>query len=422
MDSKKEKSSIFSGITRNVLVLGIVSFLTDASTEIVYPLLPIFLTEVLKASTLFVGLVEGIAESTASLFKVFSGWFSDKIGRRKILAVIGYGISGCTRPIIASSTQAWHVLAARFTDRLGKGFRGAPRDALLSESVDKSKWGKAFGFHRSMDHAGAVLGPIIAFLLFMVFPGNYRLVFWLATIPAFLSILALAIFVQEKRKGQGGNPPQPPRKQGGKEARGQEETLEKSKVSFSLRPFDTRFKLYLIILFIFTLGNSSDAFLLLRAKNLGVSEKMIPVLWAVHHIVKAVFSTPGGSLSDRIGRRKIIIAGWGIYGLVYLGFAAATNNLHIWILFLTYGLYHAFTEGTEKALVADLVPSEHRGTAYGLFSFAIGVGALPASLILGLLWKTYSPEIAFTFGAGMAILAMILFYFLINIKSVCFRK
>ncbi|MBM3239708.1 MFS transporter [Candidatus Poribacteria bacterium] len=397
---------MFSGITRNVLVLGIVSFLTDASTEIIYPLLPIFLTEVIGASTLFVGLVEGIAESTASLFKVFSGWFSDKIGRRKILAVIGYGISGCTRPIIAASTQAWHVLAARFTDRLGKGFRGAPRDALLSESVDKSKWGKAFGFHRSMDHAGAVVGPIIAFLLFMVFPGNYRLVFWLATIPAFLSVFALAIFVQEKRKG----------------ARGQEDTLEKSKVSFSLRSFDMRFKLYLIILFIFTLGNSSDAFLILRAKSLGVSDKMIPILWAVHNIVKVVFSTPGGSLSDRIGRRKIIIAGWGIYGLVYLGFAAATNNLHIWILFLTYGLYHAFTEGTEKALVADLVPSEHRGTAYGLFSFAIGVGALPASLILGLLWKTYSPEIAFTFGAGMAILAMVLFYFFISIKSVGFRK
>jgi MFS family permease len=394
MDSKKEKSSIFSGITRNVLVLGIVSFLTDASTEIIYPLLPIFLTEVLRASTLFVGLVEGIAESTASLFKVFSGWFSDKIGRRKILAVIGYGISSCTRPIIASSTQAWHVLAARFTDRLGKGFRGAPRDALLSESVDKSKWGKAFGFHRSMDNAGAVLGPIIAFLLFMVFPGNYRVVFWLATIPAFLSVLALAIFVQEKQVA----------------------TLESKKVSLSLRYFDTRFKLYLIILFIFTLGNSSDAFLILRAKSLGVSDKMIPVLWAVHNIVKVVFSTPGGSLSDRIGRRKIIIAGWGIYGLVYFGFAAATNNLHIWILFLTYGLYHAFTEGTEKALVADLVPSEYRGTAYGLFSFAIGVGALPASLILGLLWKMYSPKIAFTFGAGMAILAMILFYFLIRIK------
>ncbi len=394
MDSKKEKVSIFSGITRNVLVLGIVSFLTDASTEIIYPLLPIFLTEILKASTLFVGLVEGIAESTASLFKVFSGWFSDKIGRRKILAVVGYGISGCTRPIIASSTQAWHILAARFTDRLGKGVRGAPRDALISESVDKSKLGKAFGFHRSMDHAGAVLGPIIAFLLFMVFPGNYRAVFWFATIPAFLSVLALAIFVQEK----------------------QVTTSETKQVSLSLRYFDTRFKLYLIILFIFTLGNSSDAFLLIRAKNLGVSEKMIPILWAVHHIVKVVFSTPGGSLSDRIGRRKIIIAGWGIYGLVYLGFASATNNLHIWILFLTYGLYHAFTEGTEKALVADLVPSEHRGTAYGLFSFAIGVGALPASLILGFLWKTYSPKIAFTFGAGMAILAMVFFYFLINIK------
>jgi MFS family permease len=390
---KDRRGSILSGITRNVLVLGIVSFLTDTSTEMIYPLLPIFLTEVLGASTVFVGLVEGIAESTASLFKIFSGWLSDLIRKRKLLAVIGYGISGCTRPVVACATAGWHVLFARFVDRVGKGIRTAPRDALLSDSTDSSKWGKAFGFHRSMDHLGAVTGPILAFLLLIPFPGNYRAIFWFATIPAILSVLVLALLAQEKRARV---------------------WSEVDRPSLSLRPFDLRFKLYLLILFIFTLGNSSDAFLILRAKTVGISDALIPILWAVHHIVKASLSTPGGSLSDKFGRRIMIIAGWGVYGLVYLGFATATKGIHIWILFLTYGVYHALVEGTEKALVADLVPSALRGTAYGLYSFAVGVGALPASLILGSLWKAFGPGVAFSFGAGMALLAMILFWLLIK--------
>jgi len=388
-DRKKE---IFSGITRNVFVLGVVSLLTDASTEIIYPLLPIFLTEVLKAGTVFVGAVEGIAESTASFFRIFSGWLSDRIARRKALAVIGYGISSLTRPAIASATAGWHVLLARFVDRIGKGVRGAPRDALLADSTDKAKLGKAFGFHRSMDHAGAVVGPIIAFLLLAAFPGNYRAVFWFATIPAVLSVLTLALFAQE-RKG---------------------EAVEPRKISLSLRPFDRRFKLYLVILFIFTLGNSSDAFLLLRAKSLGVSDRMIPILWALFHVVKVITSTPGGGLSDRIGRRRVILMGWGLYGLIYLGFAFATQHLHIWLLFLVYAVYYGLTEGTEKALVADLVPSRLRGTAYGLYSFAIGVGALPASLILGALWRIVGPQLAFSFGAAMALVAMALFYALVR--------
>ena len=371
------------------------SFLTDASTEIIYPLLPIFLTEVLKTSRVFVGSVEGIAESTASFFRIFSGWLSDRIAKRKILAVIGYGISSLTRPAVASAMAGWHVLLARFIDRIGKGVRGAPRDALLADSTDRSKLGKAFGFHRSMDHAGAVLGPIIAFLLLMAFPGNYRTVFWFATIPAFLSVFTLAIFAEEKKAS----------------------AAEGRRLSLSLRPFDIRFRLYLVILFLFTLGNSSDAFLLLRAKSLGVSDKLVPVLWSAFHVVKVITSTPGGSLSDRIGRRKVIISGWGIYGLIYLGFAFAAGSLHIWLLFLAYGVYYGLTEGTEKALVADLVPSQLRGTAYGLYSFAIGVGALPASLILGGLWDLFGPEVAFSFGAVMALLAMVLFYLLIRPTS-----
>ena len=395
MEERREENRLLTGITRNVFVLGIASFLTDASTEIIYPLLPIFLTETLKVGTVFVGLVEGVAESTASLFRIFSGWFSDRIARRKILVVSGYTLSSLTRPLIAMAGAGWHVLAARFIDRIGKGTRGAPRDALIADSTDKRTLGKAFGFHRSMDHAGAVLGPIIAFALLSLFPGNYRVVFWFATIPAFLCVLTLILFVQEKRF----------------------DAAPTQKLSLSLRPYDRRFKLYLVILFIFTLGNSSDAFLLLRAKGLGVSDRMVPILWASFHIVKVFTSTPGSALSDKIGRRKVIITGWCVYGLIYLGFAFASSNLHIWSLFLLYGIYFGLTEGTEKALVADLAPSEIRGTAYGLYSFAIGIGALPASLILGFLWRAYSPEVAFSLGAGMALLAMVLFYSLTRIKK-----
>lgn len=395
MEERSRKEGLFSGITRNVFVLGLVSLLTDASTEIIYPLLPIFLTEVLKAGTVFVGAVEGIAESTASFFRIFSGWFSDRIARRKALAVVGYAISGLTRPAIASATAGWHVLLARFVDRIGKGIRGAPRDALLADSTDRSKLGKAFGFHRSMDHAGAVLGPIITFLLLTLFPGNYRAVFWFAAIPAALSVLTLALFAQERKA----------------------EAAELSRISLSLRPFDRRFKLYLVILFIFTLGNSSDAFLLLRAKSLGVSDRMIPILWSLFHVVKVITSTPGGSLSDRMGRRMVILMGWGIYGLIYLGFAFATHHLHVWLLFLAYAVYYGLTEGTEKALVADLVPSRLRGTAYGLYSFAVGVGALPASLILGALWRLVGPQLAFSFGAAMALVAMMLLYALVKVDG-----
>jgi len=383
----RKENRLFTGITRNVFVLGVASFLPDASTEIIYPLLPLFLTEVLKAGTVFVGLVEGVAESTASFFRIFSGWLSDRMARRKVLIVSGYTLSGLTRPLVAIAGVGWHVLVARFIDRIGKGIRGAPRDALIADSTDKSTLGKAFGFHRSMDHAGAVVGPIIAFGLLSLFPGNYRVVFWFATIPAALCVLTLALFVQEKRIN----------------------VASTQKVSLSLKPFDSRFKLYLVILFIFTLGNSSDAFLILRAKALGVSDRMVPILWAVFHVVKVLTSTPGSALSDKIGRRKVIIAGWCVYGMIYLGFAFASNHVHIWWLFLLYGIYFGLTEGTEKALVADLVPSELRGTAYGLYSFAIGVGALPASLLLGVLWQTFNPTVAFIFGASMALFAAFLF-------------
>lgn len=387
--SEEKASSLLSGITRNVFMLGLVSFLTDLSTEMIYPLLPIFLTAVLKTGALFVGVVEGIAESTASLFKLFSGWISDKLNRRKILVIGGYSLSGLTRPLIAISTAGWHVLIARFFDRVGKGVRTSPRDALIADSADKRYLGKSFGFHRAMDHAGAVVGPLIAFGLLTAFVENYRLVFWLAFIPAILTVLVLIFGVSEVRR------------------REEEKTIPPT---LTLKPFDARFKRFLLIVILFTLGNSSDAFLLLRAENLGVATALIPILWVVLHIVKMLSSMPGGMWSDKIGRRNVIIAGWSVYSLVYLGLALASSTWHIWLLFTVYGVYFGLTEGTEKALVADLAPSELRGTAYGVYHFAIGIAALPASLIMGALWQKFNPTVAFSFGAVLAFVAMALLF------------
>jgi len=413
-DSSSEKgtSSLFSGITKNVFMLGLVSFLTDFSTDMIYPLLPLFLTSVLKTGELFVGVVEGIAESTASTFKLFSGWISDKLSRRKILVVGGYSLSGLTRPIIAISTAGWHVLVARFFDRVGKGVRTSPRDALIADSADKRYLGKAFGFHRAMDHAGAVVGPLVAVGLLIAFAGNYRLVFWSAFIPAILTVFVLIFGVSEVR------------------GRGEKAVLP----TLTLKPFDARFKRFLLIVVLFTLGNSSDAFLLLRAKDLGVTTgipvlrvvfswlgvttALMPILWvvflwAVLHIVKMLSSMPGGIWSDRIGRRNVIIVGWGVHSLVYLGLALASSAWHIWLLFTVYGIYFGLTEGVEKALVADLVPSELRATAYGVYHFAIGIAALPASVIMGALWEIFDPTVAFSFGALLAFVAMaLLFIFL----------
>ena len=408
-----KRKSIFTGITKNVFSMGLVSFLTDASTEIYYPLLPVFLKTVIRTGATFIGVIEGIAETTASLLKLVSGWLSDKLNRRKALVVGGYGLSGLTRPLIAISAAGWHVLGARFLDRIGKGFRTAARDALIADSTHPDYKGKAFGFHRSMDHAGAVVGPLIAFILMatLLFGGRifadlirdplatfafvkdtqpteqtFRTVFWVASIPAVLAVLVLVFFVTEIRR-----------------------TGEYAKLPvLTFRPFDRYFKRFLPIVLLFTLGNSSDAFLLLRAKDLGVSTLFIPILWIVLHIVKMASSMPGGAWSDKVGRRRVIIVGWGVYSLIYLGFAFAGHQWHIWSLFALYGIYFGLTEGTEKALVADLVPSELRATAYGVYNFTIGIGALPASLIFGALWDMFNPTVAFAFGAALSLIAMVL--------------
>jgi len=387
--------SLFSGLTRNIVALGVVSFLTDVSSEMIYPLLPIFLTTVLGSSIAFVGLIEGIAESTASLLKFYSGWLSDRLKKRKLLTLWGYSLSSLTRPLIALSTASWQVLFIRFTDRVGKGIRTSPRDALIADSVSLDCRGKAFGFHRSLDHLGAVIGPLLAFF-FLMQGADFRLVFFLAFIPALISVLVLATFVKEK-KGD----------------------LEPSLPSSDQSPprMIRKFLYFLVIVGLFSLGNSSDAFLILRANECGISLTLIPILWVFLHVIKTLTSFPSGIFSDRFGRGKVVIMGWLIYALVYFEMGRVSTSQEIWLLFGIYGLYFGLTEGVEKALVADLVKGETRGTAYGIYNAVIGISALPASLLMGWLWQAFGVQAAFSFGGGLALLAAVLLFILLRKPS-----
>jgi MFS family permease len=377
----------FLGLSKNVKNLGWVSLFNDISSEMIYPLLPLFLTQVLGAGLVFVGLIEGIAESISSFFKLFSGWLSDRFQRRKGIILFGYSLASLTRPFMGLTTSAYHVLFLRFFDRVGKGTRSSPRDALLSQSCNENERGKAFGFQRAMDHAGAMTGPLIASLLMATLTQNLRVIFYLAAIPAAFCVWVLYRGVSEVRMNH---------------------VSVSTPLRLHLKSWDRKFKYFLLIIFLFTLGNSSDAFLLLRAKDLGIDMVSIPILWSFLHLSKTIFSIPGGTLSDRIGRRRVMIIAWTIYGLVYLGFAFASNAYHIWLLFFIYGIFYGFAEGTERAWVADLVEESKRGTAYGAYHFFIGIATLPASLLMGLLWKTIGIQWAFSFGAGMALIAALL--------------
>jgi MFS family permease len=371
---------------RNVFALSAVSLLTDVSSEMIYPLLPVFLTTVLGASPSFIGAIEGAAESTAALLKLASGWWSDRVRKRKPLVVLGYGIATLMRPLVALAQSASHVLLIRVADRVGKGIRNAPRDALIADSVDPSIRGKAFGFHRAADHAGGVLGPLIAFGLLTWHLAEIRTVFLLAAIPGVLSFIVLVTFVREI--------PRPA-------------TAAASGGPDLTQPLGARFWRVLGVVFLFTLGNSTDAFLLLRANQLGVPVALAPILWAALHVVKSVSSTPGGALSDRIGRRPTLIMGWSLYAAVYLGFAHATDAWQAWALFGVYGVFFGLTEGAERALMADLVLPERRGTAFGWYNLAIGLGALPASLLFGYVWDHAGARAAFVMGAGFALAAAV---------------
>jgi MFS family permease len=369
---------------RTVRSLGVVSLLTDASSEMIYPLLPAFLTGTLRAGPAFLGVVEGLAEAVAAVLKVGSGRLSDRLSRRKPIVVAGYSLSSLARPLVALAAAPVHVLAVRLTDRVGKGVRSAPRDALVAIVTRPEERGRAFGFQRAMDHTGAAMGPLLASAILFFRPGDLRLVFALAAVPAGLAVATLVLAVRDE--------PTPAAAPAAGEAPS----------GSRLEPGLLR---YLAVLALFTLGNSSDAFLLLRAQEAGVAIVALPLVWTLHHVVKAAASTWGGGLSDRVGRRRAIAIGWTIYALAYAGFAAVASPLGVVLLFAFYGLFHAFSEGAERALVADLAGGATRGRAFGLFHATTGAALLPASLLTGLLWQRFGAPAALGTGAALAGLA-----------------
>ncbi len=364
---------------RNILAISAVSFLTDISGEMIYPLVPLFLTTVLGASAGAVGVIEGLAESTAALLKLASGWISDHVAKRKPLVVFGYALAGFVRPLIGLAQSVSQVAAIRITDRVGKGIRTSPRDALIADSVDPSIRGRAYGFHSASDNAGAVLGPLIGFAALTWAGVPLRTVFLLSAIPAVLALIVAVAGIRDMPRAAA-----PTARDKGQGALG------------------TRFWAYLAVVLLFTLGNSTDAFLLLRAAQLGVPVALAPLLWAMLNLVKTASGVPGGALSDRIGRKPLIVAGWAVYATVYLLFGRATSAWQAWALFALYGIYFGLTEGVEKALVADLVPAARRGAAFGWYNLALGLGALPASIIFGAIWDRAGAPTAFAFGAAMA--------------------
>ena len=385
-------------LPRNVFAISLVSLLTDASSEIIYPLLPLFLTATLGASAGTIGVIEGAAETTASLLKLVSGWWSDRVGRRKPLVVAGYAIASVARPLIALAQSAGQVLAIRVSDRVGKGIRSSPRDALLADSVAPGQRGRAFGLHRAADNFGAVIGPLIAFAMLRWTSISLRHLFMLAAIPAALALVALVVGVRE-------TPPP-----------ATAAAVRPSKGPVLGGGLPTRFWGYLGVLLLFTLGNSSDAFILLRASQLGVSAALLPIIWAMLHVVKSATSTPSGALSDRIGRVPLIVAGWLIFAAVYLAFGRATQTWQAWALFAVYGTYFGLTEGVEKALVADLVPENKRGAGFGWYNLAIGLGALPASVIFGAVWDRWGAAAAFELGAGLSAAAAVALLFVVPMR------
>jgi MFS family permease len=387
--------SRYRKLPRNVVAIGMVSLLNDVTSEIIYPLLPIFLTSTLGASAKAIGIIEGSAESVSSLLKLFAGYLSDRLRQRKVLVVAGYALAALSRPLLAFANTWQHVLAIRLADRVGKGARTAPRDAMIADSVVPQQRGIAFGFHRAMDHGGAVIGPLIGYVLVFFLASNasapqaseFTRIFLLASIPAFAAV-AVAIFFMRESKVAKDAPPDTPR--------------------LSLKGFDGNFKRFLLVLALFTLSNSSDSFLILRARDAGVSVAVIPLLWSAHHGSKVLSSLWGGDLSDRLGRKRLIVSGWVLYAAVYAGFAFATTGISMWALFLIYGIYFGLAEGAEKALVADLVRPEQRGTAYGLYNLALGLTVFPASLLMGTIWDWKGPTTAFLVSASLGTLAALL--------------
>lgn len=368
----------------NVIILGITSLLTDISSEMVYPIIPFFLSS-LGAGPAVLGLIEGIAESLASLLKVFSGYFSDKLKKRKPLAILGYGSSLIGKVILLLSTSWVGVFIARLIDRFGKGVRTAPRDALIADGTPKEKRGRAYGLHRAMDTSGAAIGVLLAYMIIKSNALNYPKIFLWSIVPAFLGVIILFL-VREKISVL---------------------WQERTKIKFQWKQLPVKLKLFLVVVFIFALGNSSNQFLILRAKSLGHPLTTVLLLYLFYNITYGLLSFPIGRLSDKIGRKNILVIGYFIYGLVYLGFALIGNHSWLWLLFGVYGFYSAFTEGVEKAFVSDIASQEIRGTLIGLHATLNGIGLLPASLIAGGLWQAFGAPAPFYFGGGLGIIAAI---------------
>jgi MFS family permease len=373
-------------LPRNVKVLGAASLLNDIASEMIFPLLPNFLLMVLHGNRFYLGIIEGLADSLASFLKLWSGGKSDQAGRRKGFVVFGYSLAAVARPLIGVIVAPWQLLVLRAGDRIGKGVRTSPRDALIADSTDSSIRGCAFGFHRAMDHIGAAIGPLLAVGFLWFWPDHLRSLFLMTLLPGLLVILLVVLGLQDIRATE---PPQ-------------------EGLRLTLKPFGRNFRLYLLALVVFTLGNSSDAFLLVRAGELGVPVALLPLLWCAFHVVKSSSNLLLGRAVDQFGPRPFILLGWFVYAGVYLAFALATTAWEAWALFLLYAVFYGLTEPAEKTLVANLVGGEHKGLAYGWYNFAIGIGTLPSSLMFGALYQVFGALVAFGWGGILAVVAVVL--------------
>jgi MFS family permease len=377
----------------NILLLGLVSFFSDVSSEMVYPLIPLYLTSAFGATPGLVGIIEGIAESAASLLKVFSGYVSDKYKSKKPIAFAGYGTSLIYKLALLIAGSWPGILAARVIDRVGKGIRTAPRDVLVSESAEASRSGQAFGLHKAMDMAGSALGIFLSYLLLKYGRGEFKRVFLISAIPAALG-LAVLLFVKEKRE--------------------KKERRERIPFWKNLSGLDRNLKLYLLVAFLFTLGNSSNTFLLLKAKNVGFNDTSVILLYFAYNLTASILAYPLGKLSDRVGRKKLLVAGYLVFSAVYLGFAVAGSKDAIAAVFVIYGLYTALTAGVERAFITDIAPPELKGTMLGLHSTVVGIALLPASVIAGWIWDLFGPKAPFFFGSFLSLCAAAVLMLFLN--------